>query len=1229
MNENKILGSNRLPGSEKLTRPEEIKSMSKYLKAIRETYEENTNLDTQLDGIPGKTTGKIPRISELPADYTKTPGKSPGITLSNYIGHLEIPEKNQPDSLHDDVISRLENTRVDINDQRETDLNSEKILLGGINKEIELPTSSVTLNDSRENKLEENFVNLDLSEEEKNIALVAYKELLEKSDTGIVDLSNTKLGLQVSKDISLSDTRIDIDYDPNPSLTDYIDFLQSREDITLGDTRINLEENRNYEISELPEFLLSLENSHENTLDETRINLQDIRENKLDDTRLDLEDTRNPELDNTRIDIDSQENVNLEKTRLDLKNIQDTELDYTRVNLEDTRDTTLDDTRLDLQDTRDTELDNTRIDIDSQENVNLEKTRLDLEDTRNPELDDTRLDLKDIQNPELDDTRLDLKDTRDTELDNTRLDLKDTRDTTLDDTRLDLHDQREFELPEGIIPKPSDKNEETGTEELATKSIKLEGVEDIGRLEETRLDLEDTRKNTLEDFIDSLEDTSENFLEDERLDIEDLRENSLEDERLDLNDLRENTLEDERLDLGYIQDNELGEIRIDIEDSREEKLEDTRLDLVAPDVNLEDDLVSRPINLHGEPEELYNDLLTVSGNVDLDNSLEDTKINLENIELDNNLEDTKIDLGENLNPIQSSKKDEPPTTLEEYIQNLSDQEAYTEALDIAREGKNASPEMANWFSKISSLISAYFSSPQMSPQRAFDYMSKVSENLKKFREDFNPNVNVDSSGQIYHSIPSYQLTKNGSILDALNINEYIRWLAEKTVGGNLPPQVRRLLLDETLAALVLARDQAEKLAKANRDRLPGNDFGLITAAVQGGVSGAIDKAVGNLKKSASQLFSGASGVDHTNPMNRPETDYITGQLKDTGIGITDFERTNDRDSKELKKNKLKGVLKNLVRSTIGGSSGDNYISLSHEYLTSRSFSRTLKDLCPGAEVGERTTLEDLRTILESSPYITTPAKFGTLMKGRYLTQSLDTNTYWEIVMSPFVSPEMNGGWSFLPAIWEINLENIKDHGYPTAYSSWVPINSFELQKSKSTSKQLSLYDGEIFYPVGTEFLNELRITIVDDSFKSWRRYFEKCIKVSVYNSEAHRAPYYAQDPDYSRLTPTAIDESNLCIALYKNITFEFEIYIMNPQYNQIKKYHLLGVLKDFTEESIGEIDSGGTDLNVSFSIVGENPSQTALQVIKSNKKTTGRSNFDALAEQKKKNSSNNNLIKLL
>jgi hypothetical protein len=61
----------------------------------------------------------------------------------------------------------------------------------------------------------------------------------------------------------------------------------------------------------------------------------------------------------------------------------------------------------------------------------------------------------------------------------------------------------------------------------------------------------------------------------------------------------------------------------------------------------------------------------------------------------------------------------------------------------------------------------------------------------------------------------------------------------------------------------------------------------------------------------------------------------------------------------------------------------------------------------------------------------------------------------------------------------------------------------------------------------------------------------------------------------------------MCTAFYKNITFKISVYVMNPQYSTLRKFSLLCVLKDFSEDYTGEVDSGGSDLSVSFSIVGE------------------------------------------
>ena len=134
--------------------------------------------------------------------------------------------------------------------------------------------------------------------------------------------------------------------------------------------------------------------------------------------------------------------------------------------------------------------------------------------------------------------------------------------------------------------------------------------------------------------------------------------------------------------------------------------------------------------------------------------------------------------------------------------------------------------------------------------------------------------------------------------------------------------------------------------------------------------------------------------------------------------------------------------------------------------------------------------------------------------------------------------------------------------------------------------------------------------------------------VSVYNSQAHGADYYgissinhkttnvntdlyfknsrsmeisttvitnntslgySVDNDSKLYIPTAVDKSNICVAFYKNITFRIRIYVMTPQFSTIRKFDLLCVLKDFMEEYEGDIDAPGPDLNLVFSVVGENP----------------------------------------
>ncbi len=460
---------------------------------------------------------------------------------------------------------------------------------------------------------------------------------------------------------------------------------------------------------------------------------------------------------------------------------------------------------------------------------------------------------------------------------------------------------------------------------------------------------------------------------------------------------------------------------------------------------------------------------------------------------------------------------------------------------------------------------------------------------------------------------------------------------------------RQYILKNTLMALVLARNKLERATGTDRSRLPGGGAILegIQSLVQGGATGlfgggiesTIRAGFNSIPKFIDRL---AKGVDTTVPQNRPNgrKNILTGRLerietkklkrlnsesiinatnrqqrlmKKQGILLDSLNKTVDnisgalRDSKEsvtlpgglvvrntianqipgLTKAKdiIEGKIKDLD-STYKTIKRGSVVFNAYDYFAGEGIELTLADLCPETNIDSINTLEEFKKALIDSPYITTPKK---LMNREDGNLTLDTNAYWEIVIEPYVDKEQNGGWSYLPSIAEINRENSIEHNHCTRYSKWIPINGFELQKSKLVSKSLGLFDGEINYPVSVEYTNELRISVVDDQYKSWRRYFQRCADVSTYFSEAHDYSFYQEGETKYETVPTAIDKSMICIAYYKNVTFRIKVYCMTPQYSTIKKFDLLCVMKDFSEEYAGEIEGGGQDLSISFSIVGENP----------------------------------------
>ena len=594
----------------------------------------------------------------------------------------------------------------------------------------------------------------------------------------------------------------------------------------------------------------------------------------------------------------------------------------------------------------------------------------------------------------------------------------------------------------------------------------------------------------------------------------------------------------------------------------------------------------------------------------------------------------------------------------EAIQEISKytgDEMYNKAMEFMKES-----EASEWEKKIQSLVSSYLSGSKITPDKALEFEIKAGNELKVFLKTINSQVgddedndsdkneaaflatfgttkrkteainrtgtedipeNISTEGQLHNEYDDASSSLRGSSknlppmklpdfnIDSLNINNYLRYITEKTVGQIKNNGIREILIQETLAGLVWARDELERVSKSNRDRLPGDDGGLLGDLVSGGVSGALDNLGSRLGNSITNVLGGSDSTNMSNPINRPneEKTKIIGWTA-TGKRISQ----SQVEYSELNKNEY-DIHKSIVKSQsndqggekssfwkkvgqvaketfLGGSGNEINYDFSENYIRGKGIKTTIEGLCNSEkDISTIVSPSELISILSrNDSYITTPSKFTSTVEGSYRIQTLDSDSYWEIILEPFVGEE-NGNISYLPGLHEINLRNIAQHGVNTGYNRWIPYVGFDLQKSKMTNKTLQLYDGEISYPVSMEYLNEFRLTIADDQYKSWRTYFEECAKAAIYNSEGHDASFYEEGKKL-----TAIDTSNVVVSMYKNITFRCQLFIMTPQFSTIHKYDLLLVMKDFTEEHSGEIEGGASDLTISFSVVGENPNTETI-----------------------------------
>ena len=522
-------------------------------------------------------------------------------------------------------------------------------------------------------------------------------------------------------------------------------------------------------------------------------------------------------------------------------------------------------------------------------------------------------------------------------------------------------------------------------------------------------------------------------------------------------------------------------------------------------------------------------------------------------------------------------------------------------------GKSAENTNASeWIKKVQSFASSFLNIPdnaKLSGSSAIEnYENALNSTVKTL-------LAVSNSRK---DMPGYKLPESNIDFD---VNNYLRYIAERTVGlTNLKGSARRILLAETLGLLIWGRDEAWKLAKAERHRLPG-DTGLISDIMSDDIN------YKNITKAVTSNLAEALFIDTTKPINRPEFDKSTGRTVTKGWKSGNTDPTISVPSKDNNFGGLKDFL--------FGNTGDTGYSFAGNYLKGKGIETTLLELA-GTGISDIRigTVEGFFDLLKSSPYLTTAGKVSS--SGEYKVSTLDSNAHWEIVFEPYMG-YLNGWTTFLPMIDEINDRNEKLHGIKTKYSEWIPINSFELQKEKISTRTLGLYDGEVTYPTSIEFTNEFRMTIVDDQYKSWRTYFERVMQVSVYSSSPNTTTSYSSGWTNTKTGVngvTVIDRNYQVVAPYKNLAFRCKIFVMTPQLSTITKYDLLLVLKDFSEERSGEIDSSGSDLNLSFSIVGENP-PVPLGIDLSNIGGTTSANMKKLEETRKNSKKQGNLASSL
>ena len=1121
----------------------------------------------------------------------------------------------------------LENTQVTIESNQDKELDTTRLEITG-NQDKELEETRLEIEGNQDKELDSTQIIIEAPQDRE---LDRTQLAIESNEDK--ELETTKLEITGNEDKSLETTRLEIETPQDKELEETKITIESSQDKELEKTQLQIQGNEN---KDLETFQAKIEGNQDKELEETQIQISSNQDRELDTTQIQGPQENQIDLSTTKIEGQLGEEYGLSETKIELTGPQEKDLDDTKVTLEATRDHDLDTTIISGPvENNPSALDSTLIGGPEENDHELDTTQIQGPEANERELDTTWIEGQLGEDRELDTTRIDIspapEDVEGLGEEKVGLTVEGSEEgagnfsDSLDSTLIEGPQENQIDLDNTII----DLSAPEAFEEGQSNSNFSDSLEDtiIEGPEENEKPLDDTQITL--DAPDSFTEGADNSnfgdsLEDLILELEDIKnfeegqDNSNFSEALDETIIEgpaenERELDETQIELSEIKDYEEGQDNSNFNDSLDKTIIKAAgnadlsgrtifdLDKTISDkeyelsqTELKTDLIEAPENADSSGRTIL-DLDKTKASKDYALSKTELKTDIQKLSDIDDYEEgaDNSNFSEKLDTTQVKRRDDPGKSgrtifdLDKRKENtdyaLSKGEDY-----FGKETKSTEEgETEVAFIKDNSL--------KIQPKNV---EIEIPEKENVFKTTFKKNEGVEYT-------PDYKLPEigwgnfwNGN---ALNPSTYLRWATANTVG-KIPiyGAAKATLIDETLAMLVLGREKLEKLAKANRDRLPGGDLGLLSDLANGSLS------VKSAAKSVVSAVGGAlskSAVDRSKPLNRPKNEKSKqDQWEAVGQFIYDYDGAPGEGSGGG------GFFKKVGNSLMGGSNNSvseheirkfNQLANSGFKTTSSNgeegigIGQTLQDLISKSK-NPTNSLDDFKASMRTSRYTTVPEKFtSTANTTNYMT--LDSNHIWEIIIKPYVG-QLNGRRTWLPSLFEMDKINKKSFNQLTNFSKgWLPVTGFELQDKKLTSKELPLFDGSISFPMGLEFTNELRVTFADDSLKTLKRYFDLCAKVSAYMSNIHiedESGYFSpvDDPGNESIdNPTVYLEGKVHPGLYKNLSFLITIFILTPQYGTIKKCNLLCVLKDYTIENQGEMDSSPTELSVTFSIVGENP----------------------------------------